>query len=139
MNFEEEKVSVQRRMEGAIEVLLREFSGLRTGRASISLLEPINVEAYGQQVPMNQVGTISVPEPRMLSVQVWDKSLIVNVEKAIRDSNLGLNPISEGQMIRIPIPPLNEERRLEITKIAGKYAEETKIAIRNVRRSVKEE
>ncbi|MFL2782714.1 MAG: ribosome recycling factor [Rhodospirillales bacterium] len=139
MNFEEEKVSVQRRMEGAIEVLLREFSGLRTGRASISLLEPINVEAYGQQVPMNQVGTISVPEPRMLSVQVWDKSLIVNVEKAIRDSNLGLNPISEGQMIRIPIPPLNEERRLEITKIAGKYAEETKIAIRNVRRSVKDE
>ena len=139
MNFEEEKISIQRRMEGAIEILLREFSGLRTGRASISLLEPINIEAYGQQVPMNQVGTISVPEPRMLSVQVWDKSLTVNVEKAIRDSNLGLNPISEGQMIRVPIPPLNEERRLEITKIAGKYAEETKIAIRNVRRSVKDE
>jgi len=139
MNFEEEKISIQRRMEGAIEVLSREFSGLRTGRASISLLEPINIDAYGQQVPMNQVGTISVPEPRMLSIQVWDKSLTVNVEKAIRDSNLGLNPISEGQTIRVPIPPLNEERRLEITKIAGKYAEETKIAIRNVRRSVKDE
>ena len=139
MNFEEEKINIQRRMEGAIEVLLREFSGLRTGRASISLLEPINIDAYGQQVPMNQVGTISVPEPRMLSIQVWDKSLTVNVEKAIRDSNLGLNPISEGQTIRVPIPPLNEERRLEITKIAGKYAEETKIAIRNVRRSVKDE
>ena len=139
MNFEEEKISIQRRMEGAIEVLLREFSGLRTGRASISLLEPINIDAYGQQVPINQVGTISVPEPRLLSVQVWDKSLTVNVEKAIRDSNLGLNPISEGQTIRVPIPPLNEERRLEITKIAGKYAEETKIAIRNVRRSVKDE
>jgi ribosome recycling factor len=134
MEYNAEKDDIQRRMEGALEVLSREFSGLRTGRASISLLEPITVDAYGQQMPMAQVGTIGVPEPRMLTVQVWDKGLVSNVEKAIRESDLGLNPASDGQLVRIPIPPLNEERRVEITKIAGKYAEETRVALRNVRR-----
>jgi ribosome recycling factor len=134
MDYNEEKDDIQRRMEGALEVLSREFSGLRTGRASISLLEPITVDAYGQQMPMAQVGTIGIPEPRMLTVQVWDKGLVSNVEKAIRESELGLNPASDGQLVRIPIPPLNEERRVEITKIAGKYAEETRVALRNVRR-----
>jgi ribosome recycling factor len=134
MDYNAEKDDIQRRMEGALEVLSREFSGLRTGRASISLLEPITVDAYGQQMPMAQVGTIGIPEPRMLTVQVWDKGLVSNVEKAIRESDLGLNPASDGQLVRIPIPPLNEERRVEITKIAGKYAEETRVALRNVRR-----
>ena len=134
MEYNAEKDDIHRRMEGALEVLSREFSGLRTGRASISLLEPITVDAYGQQMPMAQVGTIGVPEPRMLTVQVWDKGLVSNVEKAIRESDLGLNPASDGQLVRIPIPPLNEERRVEITKIAGKYAEETRVALRNVRR-----
>ena len=134
MDYGAEKDDLQRRMEGALEVLSREFSGLRTGRASISLLEPITVDAYGQQMPMAQVGTIGIPEARMLTVQVWDKGLVSNVEKAIRESDLGLNPASDGQLVRIPIPPLNEERRVEITKIAGKYAEETRVALRNVRR-----
>ena len=134
MDYNAEKKDIQRRMEGALEVLSREFSGLRTGRASISLLEPITVDAYGQQMPIAQVGTIGTPEPRMLTVQVWDKGLVSNVEKAIRESELGLNPASDGQLVRIPIPPLNEERRVEITKIAGKYAEETRVALRNVRR-----
>ena len=134
MDYNAEKVDLQRRMEGALDVLSREFSGLRTGRASISLLEPIMVDAYGQQMPMAQVGTIGIPESRMLTVQVWDRGLVSNVEKAIRESDLGLNPASDGQLVRIPIPPLNEERRVEITKIAGKYAEETRVALRNVRR-----
>lgn len=139
MDFQAQKKDIQRRMEGALEVLHREFGGLRTGRASTSLLDPITVDAYGQQMPMNQVGTVGVPEPRMLTVQVWDKGLVSSVEKAIRDSDLGLNPASDGQLVRIPIPPLNEERRVEITKIAGKYAEETRIAVRNVRRHAMDE
>ena len=134
MDYNAEKGDLQRRMEGALDVLSREFSGLRTGRASISLLEPIMVDAYGQQMPIAQVGTIGIPESRMLTVQVWDRGLVSNVEKAIRESDLGLNPASDGQLVRIPIPPLNEERRVEITKIAGKYAEETRVALRNVRR-----
>ncbi|MFQ6017223.1 MAG: ribosome recycling factor [Kiloniellaceae bacterium] len=123
-----------RRMDGAKEALRREFAGLRTGRASIGLLEPITVEAYGATMPLNQVATISVPEPRLITVQVWDRSLLGAVEKAIRGSGLGLNPSPEGQVIRVPIPPLSEERRVELTKIAGKYAEQGRVAVRNVRR-----
>jgi ribosome recycling factor len=125
---------IRRRMNGAVEVLKHEFAGLRTGRASVSLLEPITVEAYGSEMPLNQVGTISVPEPRMLAVQVWDKTLTKQVEKAIRNSNLGLNPVTEGQLIRVPIPELTEERRIELARIAAKYAEQSRIAVRNVRR-----
>jgi ribosome recycling factor len=125
---------LERRMHGAVEVLQKEFAGLRTGRASIHLLEPINVEAYGSSMPLNQVATISVPEPRMITVQVWDRTLANTVDKAIRDSGLGLNPQSEGQVIRVPIPMLSEERRVELGKIAGKYAEQARVAIRNVRR-----
>jgi ribosome recycling factor len=125
---------LKRRMDGAIEALKREFGGLRTGRASASLLEPIVVEAYGASMPINQVGSIAVPEPRMVNVQVWDKTLVGAVERAIRDSGLGLNPVSDGQLVRVPIPPLSEERRVEITKIAGKYAEQARVAVRNVRR-----
>ncbi len=121
-------------MEGALEVLKKEFAGLRTGRAHTSLLESITVEAYGSEMPLNQVGTVGVPEPRMLSVQVWDKGMVKSVEKAIRDSDLGLNPSSDGQLVRVPIPPLTEERRVEISKVAGRYAEETRVAVRNVRR-----
>jgi len=139
MDFQSDKKEIQRRMDGALEVLQRDFGGLRTGRASTNLLDSITIDAYGQQMPMNQVGTVGVPEPRMLTVQVWDKGLVSSVEKAIRDSDLGLNPASDGQLVRIPIPPLNEERRVEITKIAGKYAEETRIAIRNVRRHAMDE
>ena len=139
MEFQTDKKDIQRRMDGALEVLHREFSGLRTGRASTSLLDPITIDAYGQQMPMNQVGTVGVPEPRMLTVQVWDKGLVASVEKAIRDSDLGLNPASDGQLVRIPIPALNEERRAEIAKIAGKYAEETRVAVRNVRRHAMDE
>ncbi len=139
MDYQVEKKDIQRRMEGALEVLHREFAGLRTGRASTSLLDAITIDAYGQQMPMNQVGTVGVPEPRMLTVQVWDKGLVSSVEKAIRDSDLGLNPASDGQLVRIPIPPLNEERRVEITKIASKYAEETRVAVRNVRRHAMDE
>lgn len=128
------KKDMNRRMDGAIEVLHKEFSGLRTGRASAGLLEPIMVNAYGAEMPMNQVGTVGVPEPRMLTVQVWDKGLVSSVEKAIQDSGLGLNPSSDGQLIRVPIPALTEDRRVEMTKIAGKYAEEARIAVRNVRR-----
>mgnify|MGYP001174862162 FL=1 len=134
MDFQAQKKDIQRRMEGALDVLHREFGGLRTGRASTSLLNPLTVDAYGQQLPINQVGTVGVPEPRMLTVQVWAKGLVTSVEKAIRESGLGLNPASDGQLVRIPIPPLNEERRAEIAKIAGKYAEETRVAVRNVRR-----
>ncbi|MEM7168911.1 MAG: ribosome recycling factor [Pseudomonadota bacterium] len=125
---------LKRRMDGALDALQKEFSGLRTGRASVSLLEPLTVEAYGASVPLNQVGSISVPEPRMVSVQVWDKSMTGAVEKAIRESGLGLNPVNDGQLVRVPIPPLSEERRVELTKIAGKYAEQARVAVRNVRR-----
>lgn len=125
---------LKRRMEGALQALHREFGGLRTGRAAISLLEPINVDAYGSQMPMNQVGTIGVPEPRLLTVQVWDSGMVKAVEKAIRDSGLGLNPQSEGNTVRVPIPDLSEERRVELKKIASRYAEQARIAVRNVRR-----
>ncbi len=124
----------EEKMDKSIEVLRREFLGLRTGRASPSLLEPVSVEAYGGKVPINQVGNISVPESRLVTVQVWDETLIQSVEKAIRNSDLGLNPMIEGNIIRVPIPELSEERRLEIVKIASKYAEDTKITVRNIRR-----
>jgi len=129
-----DKADIQRRMHGAIEVLKHDLGGLRTGRASIALLEPIHVEVYGANMPLNQVATISVPEPRLLSVQVWDKSNVGSVEKAIRSAGLGLNPINDGQLLRLPIPDLTEERRKELAKLAGKYAENARIAIRNVRR-----
>ncbi|MEQ9641791.1 MAG: ribosome recycling factor [Alphaproteobacteria bacterium] len=125
---------LERRMKGAVEVLRQEFGGLRTGRASASLLEPLVVQAYGSPMPINQVATLSVPEPRMLSVQVWDKANVGAVERAIRESGLGLNPIVEGQLLRLPIPELTEERRQDLAKIAHKYAEQAKIAVRNVRR-----
>jgi ribosome recycling factor len=125
---------LQKRMEGALKTLHHEFAGLRTGRASANLLDMIQVEAYGSMMPMNQVGTVNVPEPRMITVQVWDKSMVKAVEKAITQANLGLNPASDGQMIRVPIPALSEERRKELSKIASKYAEGAKVAIRNVRR-----
>ena len=125
---------IERRMKGAVEALKREFQGLRTGRASTALLDPITVEAYGAEMPLNQVGTVGVPEPRMLTVQVWDKSMTSAVEKAIREAGLGLNPMSDGQLVRIPIPELSGERRQELTKVAGRYAEQARVAIRNVRR-----
>ncbi len=125
---------IERRMDGALEALRKEFQGLRTGRASISLLEPLVVDAYGSRMPINQVGTLGVPEPRMITVQVWDKAIVSAVEKAIRESNLGLNPSRDGQLIRVPIPELSEERRRELTKVAGRYAEQARVAIRNVRR-----
>ncbi len=125
---------LKRRMDGAIESLRKEFAGLRTGRASASLLDPIKVEAYGTPTPINQIGTVSVPEPRMISVQIWDKGMVGAVDKAIRNSQLGLNPVVEGQLLRIPIPPLNEERRAELAKLAGSYAENARVAVRNVRR-----
>lgn len=125
---------IKRRMDGAVETLKGELKGLRTGRAHSSLLEPVRVKAYGTEMPINQVATVSVPEARMLSVQVWDRSLTSAVEKAIRDAGLGLNPQAEGQVIRVPIPQLSEERRKELSKVAGKYAENARIAVRNVRR-----
>jgi len=125
---------LERRMKGAVSVLKTELAGLRTGRASISLVEPIHVDVYGASMPLNQVATISVPEARMLSVQVWDKSNVQAVDRAIRESNLGLNPIVEGQLLRIPIPELNAERRQELVKVAHKYAEQAKVAVRHVRR-----
>ena len=125
---------LDRRMTGAVTVLKREFGGLRTGRASASLLEPITVNAYGSQMPLSQLATISVPESRMISVQVWDKDQLTAVDKAIRESDLGLNPQVEGQVLRLPIPELNEERRQEIAKVAHKYAEQARVAVRNVRR-----
>ena len=123
-----------RRMDGALEALHKEFAGLRTGRASTHLLDQIKVQAYGSPMPLNQVGTVNVPEPRMITVQVWDRGLVQAVEKAIRDSNLGLNPQSDGQLIRLPIPELSQERRQELTKLAHKYAEQGRVAVRNVRR-----
>ncbi len=125
---------LDRRMEGALTSLSKEFQGLRTGRASTQLLDSVTVEAYGTSMPISQIATVSVPEPRMLSVQVWDKENIKIAEKAIRESNLGLNPQVDGQLLRIPLPDLSEERRRELSKIAAKYAENAKIAVRNVRR-----
>ena len=125
---------LERRMDGALTSLAKEFQGLRTGRASTQLLDSVAVEAYGASMPINQIATVSVPEPRMLSVQVWDKENTKIVEKAIRESNLGLNPQVDGQLLRIPLPDLSEERRQELSKIAAKYAENAKIAVRNVRR-----
>jgi ribosome recycling factor len=123
-----------RRMDGAIEVLRKELGGLRTGRASANLLEPVMVPAYGGTVPLNQVATVSVPEPRIISVQVWDRGVVKAVDKAIREAGLGLNPQTEGQTIRVPIPDLNEERRRELTKVAAKYTEQARVSVRNVRR-----
>jgi ribosome recycling factor len=128
------KQDLTRRMDGAIETMRRDFAGLRTGRASPALLEPIRVEAYGNEVPLPQVGTIAVPEARMITVQVWDRSLVNNVVKAIRDSGLGLNPGNDGQLVRVPIPMLTGERRAELSKAAHKYAEGAKVAVRGVRR-----
>ncbi len=125
---------IKRRMHGAIAALAGEFGGLRTGRASAALLDPIMVETYGTMMPVNQLATVSVPESRMISVQVWDKSSVGAVERAIRESDLGLNPITEGQLLRIPIPELNEERRHELVKVAHKYAEQARVAVRHVRR-----
>ena len=129
-----DKADIQRRMSGAVEALKHDLQGLRTGRASTSLIEPINVQVYGAMMPINQVATISVPEPRMLTVQVWDRSNVSAVEKAIRSSGIGLNPITEGQTLRLPIPDLTEERRKELAKLAYSYAEKARIAVRNVRR-----
>ncbi len=128
------KTDLTRRMDGAIESLKRDFSGLRSGRASPALLEPVRVEAYGSEVPLTQVGNIAVPEARMLTVQVWDRTLVGAVERAIRDAGIGLNPASDGQLVRVPIPMLTGERRNELSKLAGKYAEGAKIAVRGVRR-----
>ena len=125
---------LKRRMDGALEALRREFAGLRTGRASAHLLDPVVVKAYGGEMPLNQVGTVNVPEPRMITVQVWDRSLVTAVEKSIRDANLGVNPQSDGQLVRLPIPELSRERRQELTKLAHKYAEQGRVAVRNVRR-----
>jgi ribosome recycling factor len=125
---------LRRRMDGALEVLRKEFAGLRTGRASASLLDPVVVEAYGNPMPLNQVATVSVPEPRLIIVQVWDRGNVKATEKAIREAGLGLNPQTEGQTIRVPIPDLNEERRRELTKVAAKYAEQARVSVRNVRR-----
>jgi ribosome recycling factor len=127
------------RMDKAVIALKDEFGGLRTGRASAGLLEPVMVEAYGASMPLNQVGAISVPEPRMITVSVWDKSMVGPVEKAIRSAGLGLNPLTEGMMLRIPVPPLTEERRKDLAKLAGKYAEQQRVAVRNVRREAMEE
>ena len=128
------KQDLTRRMDGALETLRREFAGLRTGRAHPGLLEPVKVTAYGTEMPLNQVGTVGTPEPRMLTVQVWDKSMVSSVEKAIRESGLGLNPMADGMMIRVPIPQLTTERRNELAKMAHKYAEGAKISVRGVRR-----
>ncbi len=129
-----DKADLERRMRGAVESLKSDLSGLRTGRANTALLDPVMVEVYGSHMPLNQVATVSAPEPRLLSVQVWDKSNVGPVEKAIRSAGLGLNPINDGNNLRLPIPDLTEERRKELAKLAGKYAEAARIAIRNVRR-----
>ena len=129
-----DKADVERRMKGAVESLKGDLSGLRTGRANVTLLDPVNVEVYGSHMPLNQVATVSAPEPRMLTVQVWDKSNVTPVEKAIRSAGLGLNPITDGQTLRLPIPDMTEERRKEMAKLASSYAEKAKIAARNVRR-----
>ena len=128
------KDDLTRRMDGALETLRRDFGGLRSGRASPALLEPVRVEAYGSEVPLTQVASVAVPEARMLTVQVWDRTLVGAVERAIRDAGLGLNPGSDGQIVRVPIPMLTAERRIELAKAAGRYAENAKIAVRGVRR-----
>lgn len=128
------EASLNKRMDGALTNLSSEFAGLRTGRASVNLLDTVQVPAYGSTVPISQVGSISVPESRMLSVSIWDKQLVGAADKAIRDAGLGLNPVVDGTNLRIPIPALNEERRMDLTKLAGKYAEAAKVAVRNVRR-----
>lgn len=125
---------IERRMDGALSALKTEFASLRTGRASASMLEPVMVEAYGQRTPINQVGTVNVPEPRMVTVNVWDKGLVGKVEKAIRESGLGINPQLNGTIIMLPIPELNEERRRELSKVAGQYAENARVSVRNIRR-----
>lgn len=125
---------LERRMKGAMESLRHEFGSLRTGRASASMVEPVQVEAYGQMTPINQLGTVNVPEPRMVTINIWDKSMVGKVEKAIRESGLGINPQTNGTIIMLPIPELNEERRKELTKVAAQYAESARVAIRNVRR-----
>ena len=136
MNFNELKQDMQARVGKSIEALKKEFAGLRTGRASTGLLDSVMVNAYGAMVPLNQVGTVSVPEARMLSVSVWDKNLLKHVEKGIMEANLGLNPMNDGVQIRIPLPPLSEERRVELAKVAGKYTEESRVAVRNIRRDI---
>ena len=125
---------VKRRMAGALETLKKELGGLRTGRASANLLDPVMVEAYGQKMPLSQVGSVSVPEPRLITVQVWDKGQVKAAEKAIREAGLGLNPMTDGALIRIPLPDLTQERRQELVKLAGKYAEQARVSVRNVRR-----
>ncbi|ADJ23716.1 MAG: ribosome recycling factor [Hyphomicrobium denitrificans] len=125
---------VEKRMRASLDALKREFSGLRTGRASANLLDPVQVMVYGSRMPLNQVATVSVPEPRMISVQVWDRSNVTAVDKGIREANLGLNPIMDGQILRLPIPSLTADRRQELVKLAHKYAEQSKVAVRNVRR-----
>ncbi len=134
INYADLKKDLKRRMDSAADVLRKEFSGLRTGRASTALLDPVMVDAYGASVPLSQVANVSVPEPRLIVVQVWDKSTVKAIEKAIRDAGLGLNPSADGQLVRVPIPPLNEERRLELQKVAGRYAEQARVSVRNVRR-----
>lgn len=129
-----DKADLERRMKGAVESLKGDLSGLRTGRANVALLDPVTVEVYGAHMPLNQVATVSAPEPRLLSVQVWDRSNVTPVEKAIRSAGLGLNPIADGQTLRLPIPDLTEERRKELAKLAGQYAEKARVAARNVRR-----
>lgn len=126
--------AIQRRMDGAMTALRTEFASLRTGRASAQILDPIQVDAYGQMTPINQLGTVNVPEPRMVVINVWDKGMINKVEKAIRESGLGINPVTDGPLIRLPIPELNEQRRKELGRVAAQYAESAKVAIRNVRR-----
>lgn len=126
--------ALSRRMDGAMNALRHEFSSLRTGRASASLVEPIQVEAYGQMTPINQLGTVNVPEPRMVTINIWDKGMVGKVEKAIRESGLGINPQTNGTIIMLPIPELNEERRRELTRVAAQYAEHARVAVRNVRR-----
>jgi len=133
-DFELDTDDLTRRMDGAMTNLSTEFASLRTGRASASMLEPVQVEAYGQMTPINQVGTVNVPEPRMVTINVWDKGMVNKVEKAIRESGLGINPQLNGTIIMLPIPELNEERRRELTKVAGQYAEHARVSIRNVRR-----
>ena len=129
-----DKADLERRMNGAVESLKHDLAGLRTGRANAALLEPVTVEVYGAHMPLNQVASISVPEPRMLAVQVWDKSNVGPVDKAIRSAGLGLNPITDGQLLRLPIPEMTQERRKELSKLAGQYAEKARVAVRNVRR-----
>lgn len=133
-DFDLDTDDIEKRMNGAVAALRHDLASLRTGRASASMLDAIQVEAYGQMTPINQVGTVNVPEPRMVTINVWDKALVGKVEKAIRASGLGLNPVMDGTLLRLPIPELNEERRRELSKLAGQYAEHARVAVRNVRR-----